>query len=162
MRRQSNGLPELSFKHVRTLKAPGTFDSALGIAWIAHIGQVDKGGETYIMHPIRVAQTVWHLGPEHRTVAILHDVLEDSSTLLINLCDEFSPAIIASLDAITKRKGEAYADYLARVAADPIAKAVKLADLADNMDPRRRFPGIKYALRMAKYRMATAELRGAA
>lgn len=160
MKRQSRGLPDLSFKHVRTLKTAGTFDSALGIAWLAHIGQVDKGGETYILHPIRVAQAVWHLGPEHRTVAILHDVLEDSSTLLINLCDEFSPAIIAGLDAITKRKGEAYADYLARVAADPIAKAVKLADLADNMDPRRRLGTSDEPHRLAKYERAVAYLTG--
>ncbi len=161
MRHPFMSLPELSLAHYRK-RTEGTFDSALGISSVVHRGQKDKRGEAYIMHPIRVAQAVWHLGEEHRIVAVLHDVIEDGNVLLINLCDEFSMPVINALDAITKRKGEEYSTYLARVAADSIAKAVKLADLADNMDPRRRVPGLKHALRLAKYRMAVAELGGAA
>ena len=49
----------------------------------------------------------------------------------------FGPRIAAAVDAITMRKGEERAAYYARVAADPLARAVKLCDLADNESPAR-------------------------
>lgn len=152
-------LPPLGFEHVRT-DAHSSFEAAVGIALAAHAGQTDKRGVEYIKHPLRVALAVEHLGTEYGIVAVLHDVIEDSPVQLASL-HSFGSAVLAALDAITKRKGETYGDYLVRVGADPIAKAVKLADLADNMDPRRRYPGIKYALRLAKYRWALAQLESA-
>jgi len=160
MSKNQASLPPLGFEHVRT-DAQGTFETALGIALAAHAGQTDKRGVEYIKHPLRVALAVDHLGPEHSIVAVLHDVIEDSAVQLASLY-AFGPAVLAALDAITKRNGEEYSEYLQRVAANPIAKAVKLADLADNMDPRRRYPGVKYALRLSKYRMAVVMLECAA
>lgn len=155
-------LPDLSFDNVREAAQPGGFVDALLIAAHAHVGQTDKGGEPYIMHPIRVAQAVWHKGEDYRIVAVLHDVIEDSAVQLASLCTAFNPAVIAALDAMTKRKGETYQEYLRRVAADRIAKAVKLADLADNMDPRRRYENERYQERMERYRLAFRWLAGLA
>jgi GTP diphosphokinase / guanosine-3',5'-bis(diphosphate) 3'-diphosphatase len=131
-------LPPLGFQHISCRPKRGTFDQALAIAAAAHRDQLDKGGQPYIMHPIRVAQAVWAQGEAHRIVAILHDVVGDSPWTTIMLCEEeFAPDVIAAVEAMTKRKGEGYMEYLVRVAADPIARAVKIADLSDNMGVNR-------------------------
>jgi hypothetical protein len=76
-------------------------------------------------------------------VALLHDSVEDSAGVvsLRELYREFPPFIVEALDAISRRPGETYFTYLERCKADPLARAVKLADLRDNMDPRRRYKG---------------------
>ena len=67
----------------------------------------------------------------------MHDAVEDTDDpTLVNLdmiADMFGDNIAQAVDAMTKRSGEAYAAYLARVSANPIAKPVKLADVAHNM-----------------------------
>ena len=111
-------------------------ESAIAIAVRAHAGQADKSGEPYIFHPLRVmfrCQT-----DEQRIVAILHDVVEDTSVTFEDLRKQgFDDAILAALDCVTKRDGESYEQFVERAAANPIARQVKLADLEDNMDLRR-------------------------
>ena len=111
-------------------------EKAIEIALKAHAGQKDKAGEPYILHPLRV---MGMMETEHeRVVAVLHDVLEDSDILYNDLYAKGVPInLLDSLDALTKRKAESYSDYIERCAADPIAKAVKLADLFDNLSPDR-------------------------
>ena len=112
------------------------FARAVEIAAHAHAGTVDKAGAPYLLHPLRVMLSVDDA--EERIVAVLHDVIEDSEWTLEGLAAEgFSGAIIEALDCLTKRDGEAYDDYIDRVAQDRIATRVKLADLTDNMDVRR-------------------------
>jgi (p)ppGpp synthase/HD superfamily hydrolase len=75
---------------------------------------------------------------EQKIVAILHDVVEDSDITLQDLRREgFSEEIVTAVDCLTKREGEPYAQLIARAKVNPTAKAVKLADLRDNMDLRR-------------------------
>lgn len=106
------------------------------IARRAHTGQRDQAGEPYIEHPRRVAGRVAG-DPEAEAVAWLHDVVEDCPVSLQDLLDAgFPPRIVAAVDAITKRDGE-HDRYYARLAADPLARRVKLADIADNCDPQR-------------------------
>ena len=108
---------------------------ALTIAMKAHAGQVDKAGEEYINHPLRVAKGF--IG-ELRIVALLHDVVEDSDITLDQLREEgFSDAVISALDAVTKREGELYDEFIGRIKENPMAVQVKLADLKDNMDLSR-------------------------
>ena len=111
-------------------------ESAIAIAVRAHAGQLDKSGQPYILHPLRVmlrCQT-----DEQRIVAILHDVIEDTSVTVEELRNQgFSEAILAALACVTKREGEGYEQFVERAAANPIARQVKLADLEDNMDLRR-------------------------
>jgi (p)ppGpp synthase/HD superfamily hydrolase len=111
-------------------------ESAIAIAVRAHAGQADKSGQPYILHPLRVmfrCQT-----DEQRIVAVLHDVIEDTSVTADDLRSQgFSEAILTALDCVTKRDGESYEAFVERAAANPIARQVKLADLEDNMDLRR-------------------------
>lgn len=152
-------LPPLSFRHVALGYPRNTFDVALAIATAAHRGQTDKRGEPYIMHPIRVAQAVWAQGEAHRIVAILHDVVEDSPwTVTLLAFEGFAPEVLSAVDALTKRRNEPYAGYLVRVAAEPIARAVKIADLHDNLDPARMVGDEGEQSRRGRYQDALAWL----
>lgn len=119
-------------------------EAARLIALDAHHGQVDKVGRDYIEHPQRVAAAVAHLGPRHEASGWLHDVVEDSEWTLADIADfgadcntPFPPEVLTAVAALTKEPGEPYLDAVRRAAADPIARAVKLADNADNTDPAR-------------------------
>ena len=127
-----------------------------------HAGQKDKAGLPYVGHLARVAEGV---GPDPmlQAVAWLHDAMEDCPVQPADLAQHgVADSVIAACQAITKRKGEDYAEYLARVAANPMAKAVKLADVADNMNLKRLHnPGPKDHARVAKYQKAQAFLLAA-
>lgn len=132
-----------------------TLEKAISIAARAHEGQVDKGGAPYILHPLKVMLRLAH--DEERIVAVLHDVVEDTATTLADLRDEgFSDAVLGAIDALTKREGETYQVFIERAARDPIARRVKLADLAENSDLSRiSEPNQKDLDRIEKYRKAT-------
>lgn len=135
---------------------------AIKIATEAHDGQVDRGGAAYILHPLRVMLAVQ--GDRERIAAVLHDVAEDCPGWPLARLKEqhFSGAVCDALDALTRREGEAYFDFIARCAADPIARVVKLADLKDNCDLSRiRNPTEKDAERVRKYVDASMVLMSA-
>lgn len=113
-----------------------TLERAIIVAASAHAGQVDKGGEPYILHPLRV---MLRLQSEHeRMAAVLHDVVEDTKVTLENLrTTGFPEEVVAAVECLTKRPGESRVDAARRAAADPIARVVKLADNAENMDMSR-------------------------
>lgn len=114
----------------------GIFETALAIAVDAHKGQTDKSGMPYILHPIAVANKVDTL--ELKTIAILHDVIEDTSVTAEDLLKKGIPEdIVEIVMLLSKPKNEDYESYLRRVKENPLAKAVKLADLAHNTDPAR-------------------------
>lgn len=109
---------------------------AMLCAFLAHGEKKDKEGAPYLMHPIRVAEKV--NSKDSKIVALLHDVLEDSSITAANLHEiGFSSTIIQALQAITRKKFQSYSDYLDQVAKNPLAKEVKLADIKDNLNPER-------------------------
>jgi len=120
----------------RQVEETRLFFSALEIAFKAHDGQFDKTGQPYILHPLRVmlrARTT-----AERTVALLHDVLEDCPEWTAErLRGLFPQNYVAAIQALTRGDQESYADFIARVKTDPLAANVKLADIADNLDPRR-------------------------
>ncbi len=110
-------------------------NEAMKIAYAAHHGQVDKGGIPYIFHPIHLAE---QMEDEYTTcVALLHDVVEDTCVTLEELSKSFPKEIVDAIDAMTHRENEPYLEYVARVKLNPIAKAVKLADLRHNSDEGR-------------------------
>jgi hypothetical protein len=131
---------------------------AVAIAERQHAGQVDKAGRAYIDHPKRVMAAMET--DAERIVAILHDVIEDGDVTLAQLADEgFPPYLLAALDAVTKRAGETYEDFVARAALDPIGRRVKIADLRDNADLARiARPTAADLARTEKYRRALAQL----
>jgi (p)ppGpp synthase/HD superfamily hydrolase len=108
-------------------------EKAILVATQAHQGQVDKAGAPYILHPLRV---MLKLNSETEMVTgILHDVIEDTPWILENLKQEgFPDEILEALDYLTRRKGEDYQDFITRVAGNPLARKVKLADLEDNLN----------------------------
>jgi (p)ppGpp synthase/HD superfamily hydrolase len=108
-------------------------EKALLIATKAHEGQVDKAGESYILHPIRV---MLKMSEEYdKIIAVLHDVIEDTSISYEYLRTEgFPEEIIAGIDDVTRREGESYKEFILRAKLNPRARRVKLADLEDNMD----------------------------
>ncbi|MCL6577667.1 HD domain-containing protein [Kyrpidia sp.] len=134
---------------------------ALRIAKQAHAGQTDKGGWPYIEHPLAVASMVH--GSKEKIVALLHDVCEDSDIALEDLrAAGFDDDVIEAVRAITKMKGESYDAYLARVAANPIARAVKIADLRHNCDLSRiSNPGPSDFARVKRYQAAIRTLSAA-
>lgn len=112
------------------------------IAARAHQGQTDKTGHPYIEHPGRVVEHVRNYATPAdlniaRAVAWLHDTVEDTTVTLAELATTFPSEVVNGVDAITKRTGEDPDTYYARVRSNPIARAVKRADLDDNTDPGR-------------------------
>lgn len=114
-----------------------SLDTTLMLAVRAHYGRTDKGGQPYILHPIRIMMRQTTL--EARQVALLHDVIEDTDMTLDHIREYgFSEVVIEAMDAITRRPDEPYlSEYIERVALNRIATAVKIDDLLDNMDPTR-------------------------
>lgn len=110
---------------------------AICLASIAHDGQTDKVGEPYIFHPLRVALSL--NSEEERVVAILHDTVEDTDVELKHIQEDFGHKIADAVDALSKRKGEGYFEYLRRVKENPLAKTVKIADIKDNTSPIRLY-----------------------
>lgn len=137
-----------------------TLERAIQIATEAHRGQVDKAGNDYILHPLRVMELGNSL--EEKVVGILHDVVEDTDWTFERLADEgFSPIVLDALRCVTKlSENEPYDQLISRVQANPIAIAVKLNDLSDNMDIRRlKTLTEKDFIRLQKYHKAYWRLK---
>lgn len=135
------------------------FNKALSLATIAHSGQTDKAGKPYILHPIAVAKIVET--EEEKTVALLHDVIEDTPVTLGELRENgFPESVVAAVDVLTKRPGVDYGDYIQWVKHNPLALAVKIADMMHNMDLSRiPNPTDKDYARIEKYKRILAELK---
>lgn len=134
---------------------------AMRLAYCAHHGQMDLGGVPYIFHPYHVAEQMQT--EETVCAALLHDVLEDTPLTANDLEREgFSPVIVQAVVHLTHEKHVPYEEYVRQLAADPIARAVKMADLRHNSDPTRwpkEEAGTERALaRREKYRKALAFL----
>lgn len=120
---------------MNTSKQP-MLELALSIATEAHKGQFDKVGIDYIEHPIFVASQVD--SEEEKAVALLHDVIEDSSVTAEELLNAGLPeTVVTAVQILSKKKGQDYQTYLKTVKSNPLARAVKLADLKHNSDLSR-------------------------
>ena len=139
-----------------------TLERAIEIAHEAHRGQVDKAGEEYIGHPLRVMEAGRTV--EEKIVGVLHDVVEDSKEWSFERLEQegFAPEIIEALRCVTKRsEDEPYDKFIARVKTNKLAVAVKLNDLTDNMDIRRLpYLSDKDVKRLKKYLKAYKQLMG--
>ena len=138
-----------------------TLERAIEIATEAHQGQLDKAGKDYIGHPLRVMAMGRTL--DEKIVGVLHDVIEDSDWTFGMLQNEgFSPEVIEALRCVTKTsENENYDDFMDRIRKNPLATAVKLNDLTDNMDIRR-LPYLcdKDVKRLKRYLKAYKRLTG--
>ncbi len=135
-------------------------ERAIEIAAGAHRGQTDKAGKPYILHPLRVMLACE--GRVAQIVAVLHDVIEDTEWTPEALRAEgASNEILAPLDAVTRRSDETYSEFIERAAKNEIGRAVKIADLHDNLDMSRIAQPTKADFaRMDRYRAALRQLGG--
>lgn len=138
-----------------------TIEKAIEIAARAHAGQRDKAGAPYIFHPLRLMFAV--RTDDERIAAVLHDVVEDTPLTFDDLLRAgFSTAIVDAVRALTKHDGEDRIAAARRAAANPIARAVKLADVGDNMDLSRiPAPTGKDYARLREYEQVRAILLAA-
>ena len=109
---------------------------ALKLCFDAHKEQVDKSGLPYVFHPFHLAES---MTDEATTiVALLHDVVEDSDYTFEDLAQmEFGDEVMDALKLLTHGDGVDYMEYVRAIKGNPIAKAVKLADLTHNSDLTR-------------------------
>lgn len=135
-----------------------TLERAIAIAATAHAGQIDKAGQPYVLHPLRVMLALTR--EDERIVGVLHDVVEDTPITLAQLQNEgFSREILAAIDALTKKPGETRLQAAARASVNSIALRVKLADNAENMDLSRiASPTTKDLDRLEEYKEVRALL----
>jgi len=139
---------------------------AYKLAATLHAGQLDKSGRPYIEHLSRVFLRVCEASGTNimRIAALLHDSIEDGKATPQELMAAGVPPMAVDLiDTLSRSERETYAEYIDRVAIDNWATGVKLADLADNMDPERvaAFAAIdpaKSARLMKRYEAAVAAL----
>lgn len=108
---------------------------AMKIAYQAHHGQVDAGGDPYVFHAFHLAEQM----EDEITVcaALLHDVLEDTEMTLEELQQEFPREVTEIVRLLTRVPKEDYFKYIRRIQEHPSAKIVKLADLEHNSDMSR-------------------------
>lgn len=137
-----------------------TLERAVAIAAKAHAGQVDKAGEPYILHPLRVMLRCTN--HDAKIAGVLHDVVEDTPWTFKRLRAEgFSKAVIDGVRGVTKRKGEKYDAFVRRAMEHPVSREVKRADLIDNMDMTRlKSVTAKDKKRLERYRKALAMIDG--
>ena len=108
---------------------------AMKLAYNAHHGQTDKSGMPYIFHPYHLAEQM--TDEISACVALLHDVVEDTLITMDILEKEFPPQVTAAVRLLTHDKDTDYFDYIKAIKNNPVAKAVKLADLEHNSDHTR-------------------------
>lgn len=126
---------------------------AMTIALCAHAGQVDKQGQPYILHPMRVGGR--GKTEAEQIVGILHDVVEDTDFPIAHIEEQFGKEIVNALlsvtrgwfvggmwvprdpnkgfRAVTPARREVYTGFIARCAANPVGRMVKILDIEDNL-----------------------------
>jgi (p)ppGpp synthase/HD superfamily hydrolase len=127
----------------------------------AHAGQYDRGGNPYILHPLKVMHYLKTDDEELQCIALGHDVIEDTDTTYADLrAAGMTERIITGISALTKVPGETYDEYKRRVFGNVDAMRVKLCDLRHNTDIRR-LKGVseKDLERMAKYQRFYLEIQ---
>jgi (p)ppGpp synthase/HD superfamily hydrolase len=136
----------------------GTLEDAIALAASLHKGQVDKAGQCYILHPLRVMLSLDN--DRARIAAVLHDTVEDSGLTLETIGARFGADIAEAVDALTKREAEDYPQFIERCGRNLLARTVKLADIGDNSNLARLAEVTpKDFERVEKYRLAAERLR---
>lgn len=109
---------------------------ALKLCFEAHKDQLDKSSLPYVFHPFHLAEQMD--SEETTVVALLHDVVEDTSYTIEDLKNMgFSEKILEAVSLMTHEEGMEYMDYVKKIKNNEIARKVKLADLKHNSDLKR-------------------------
>lgn len=129
-------------------------EKSLEIALKAYSGQKDKAGKTYILHPLRLMAKMET--EEEMSVALLHDVIEDSEISAEDLLKEGIPAnVVEAVQLLSKTGEESYEQFISRIHGNRLAVKVKKADIEDNLNILRLETVEEQDLeRIAKYHKA--------
>ncbi len=129
-------------------------EEAILLATVAHLGQIDKSGMPYVLHPLRIMTKM--KTESEMMAAVLHDVVEDTGWTLEQLRKKgFPEEVLNAVECLTHREGEDYMASIRRAKANQIARRVKVADIEDNMDLSRITNFTKRdEERIAKYKIA--------
>lgn len=133
----------------------------LVLATNKHAGQFDKGGNPYILHPLKVMHYLKSDDEELQCIALGHDIVEDTDTTYEELNEAgFSERVIVGIAALTKLPGQTLEQYKERIFSNKDAMLVKMADLRHNSDIRR-LKGVtdKDVARVAKYMKFYSEIK---
>ncbi|WP_206098672.1 HD domain-containing protein [Paenibacillus silvae] len=133
---------------------------AISIALEAHKGQLDKGGNPYILHPLAVMNRVETI--EEKIVAVLHDVIEDTEVTIEQLRElGFSEEIVKAIGLLTRSEEDSYEQFIEKTTTNRIARNVKIADIQENMNLSRiKNPTEQDYNRLEKYKKAMERLEG--
>lgn len=133
-------------------------EKSLAIALKAYAGQKDKAGKAYILHPLRIMSKM--ASEYEMSVALLHDVIEDSDYSAEDLLAEGIPhEVVEAVTLLTKIDGETYDQFIDRVIGNALASKIKLADIEDNINLLRLESVREKDLeRVAKYHKAWKKL----
>jgi hypothetical protein len=113
------------------LNSADAIERSLQLAVQYHAGQRDKAGECYLLHLLRVMLDC--KSPESMQVGLLHDILEDTCAKVETLRGAgLATEVVEAIELLTRPEGESYAQYILKLAENPIAKEAKIADLRDN------------------------------
>ena len=129
---------------------------AIQFAADKHADQTDKGGNAYILHPLRMMMRLRTSDEELMAVAVLHDVVEDCSVSFDELrAFGMTERVVSGVKALTRQNGETYEQFIERLAGNRDALLIKREDLRDNSD-LTRLKGVteKDVTRMQKYMRA--------
>lgn len=143
------------------MKRGEMLNKMLVLATNRHAGQFDRGGNPYILHPLKVMYYLKSNDEELQCIALAHDLVEDTETTYTELREMgFTERIIQGIVTLTKVPGESYEEYKIRVKSNSDAVKVKMADLRHNTDVRR-LKGVtdKDLARMEKYHRFYLELQ---
>jgi len=129
-------------------------ENALLIALTAHKNQKDHSGKPYILHPLRILNRM--KTKDEMTIALLHDVLEDSKINLKDLIKYgLNKSILEAINLLTRNKKQNYNDYIKKLSKNELARKIKIADLEDNLNLIRiKKLTNKDILRIKKYHWA--------
>lgn len=117
--------------------------TAIRIAAEVHESQTDRGGNAYVLHPLRLMFRLRTSDAELMQIAVLHDALEDSADQEFPITIDFlrsvgfSERVLAALELLTHDPNDPYDVYILRVASNRDATRIKLEDLRDNSDITR-------------------------
>lgn len=112
-------------------------EKAIRIAVRAHVGQFDKGGMPYILHPLHLMHQLM-FDIELATIAVLHDVVEDSDYTIPQLRERgFGPRVLNAVELLTHDPKVKYDDYIEKISGNYDAVRVKRKDLEHNSDLTR-------------------------
>ncbi|MGA0357174.1 MAG: RelA/SpoT family protein, partial [Ilumatobacteraceae bacterium] len=129
---------------------------AYGVASNAHRSQTRSSGESYINHPLAVAQIVAEIGLDEVSLAaaLLHDAVEDTELSLADVEAEFGADVAAIVDGVTKlerirfdsreaQQAATMRKMLVAMARDLRVLIIKLADRLHNMRTLAAMPADK-------------------